>query len=301
MRHSQLIHPSIQKLTAALSLLASSLYLQAQVAEPPTLTHDHADIGIAFAEGSWDLHVHDGASDTEYEPSAVWLEVGPHALIPVPDSPAFAFLGEPGTPSWILPETDNHDLLFLGLGTEEIEPGTFQDDSVTLTLLNLTGPGYFALYQTDPFGNPVVRMNSTDGITEEDHIQLATGGHAHANWAFSAPGQYRITLQASATLAADGQPTTSDAAEYLFTVSDQPVLTITPKDNATFSVSWMSLPGHNYQLQTLLNLGDNSWINLAENPITGTGRLLSFDVSRSPATRFLRLEVQEAGNESPAP
>lgn len=301
MRNSQLIHPSIQPVRAALLLLATSCHLLAQVTDLPTLTHDHADIGIAFAEGSWDLHVHDGTSDTEYEPSAVWLEVGPHALNPIPDSPVFAFLGEPGTPSWILPETDNHDLLFLGLGTEEIEPGTFHDDSVTLTLLNLTGPGHFALYQTDPFGNPVVRMNSADGITEADSIQLGTGGHAHANWAFSAPGQYRITFQASATLAPDGQPTTSEAAEYLFTVSDQPVLTITPKDNSTCSVSWMSLPGRNYHLQTTVNLGDNSWINLTENPITGTGRLLSFDVNRSPSTRFMRLQVQDADNESPTP
>jgi surface-anchored protein len=291
MRNSQLINPSIQLITAALFLLASSFHPLAQVADLPTLTHDHADIGIAYADGTWDLHVHDGVADTEYEPSAVQLEVGPQSLNPIPDSPAFAFLGEPGTPSWILPETEKPHLLFLGLGTEELAENIFQNNTLTLTLVALTGPGNFVLYQTDPFGNPVVRMNSADGINASDAIELQAGGHTHANWTFTAPGEYRVALQASATLAVDGQPTTSDTAEYLFSVTYQPTLSINPKDGSTLSLNWLSLPEHEYRPQTLATLNGTLWIDATDHPIPGTGKELSFDIPITPETRFVRIEV----------
>ncbi len=189
----------------------------ARAADLPVLTSGHTDVGVNFADGAWDLHVHHHDSG-EFEPDAVWLQVGSEALSQVPTNAAFSFLGEAGALLWVLPAVENHDLLFLGLGTEELASGIFSNDTVTLALKSVTGPGDFVLYALDMFGNPVVSMNSRDGIGAADARALTAGGHVHVNWVFSAPGQYRIGLQASGVLAATGETNTSDIAEYLFDV-----------------------------------------------------------------------------------
>jgi surface-anchored protein len=67
-------------------------------------------------------------------------------------------------------------------------------------------------------------MNSRDGIdAATDSIALsAVGGHVHVNWAFSAPGTYRVGLGASGRLAATGQTNASPVVEYTFLVQDVP-------------------------------------------------------------------------------
>ncbi len=194
------------------------LTIAARSADLPVLTSGHTDVGVNFADGAWDLHVHAEEPGLEYEPDAVWLRVASEAMTRVPTNAAFNFLGQAGAPIWVLPAVENHDLLFLGLGTEEMASGTFSNDTVALTLKSVSGPGDFVLYTLDMFGNPVVSMNSRDGIDAADARALTAGGHVHVNWAFTAPGQYRIGLQASGVLAATGETNTSDIAEYLFDV-----------------------------------------------------------------------------------
>ena len=43
-------------------------------------------------------------------------------------------------------------------------------------------------------------FDSGDGIDEQDVFPVAVGGHAHQNWAFTAPGVYKVDVQASGTL-----------------------------------------------------------------------------------------------------
>jgi surface-anchored protein len=74
-----------------------------------------------------------------------------------------------------------------------------------------------AYYQVTEFGAPVVSLNSRDGITGADAVTVAAGSHAHRNWAFSAPGVYRITLQAAGTLSA-GPEVVSAPTTFLFEV-----------------------------------------------------------------------------------
>ena len=119
------------------------------------------------------------------------------ALNTVPAGAQWSFLGSAGSSVWILPQTHDHDLLFLGLGTEELAAGIFTGDQVTLSLRGVSGPGNFAVYQTDMFGNPNVFMNSGDGITAGDAVTLGAGAHSHVNWAFGAPGIYQIDFEAS--------------------------------------------------------------------------------------------------------
>lgn len=72
----------------------------------------------------------------------------------MPADPAYGFLGNPGATVYVLPETENPDLLFAGLATEEVEPGEFAGDSVDIRFRQVIGPDGFSLFATDPVGAP---------------------------------------------------------------------------------------------------------------------------------------------------
>lgn len=200
--------------------LASCLVVSMQVNAQTPLTTGHTDVGIAYEDSAWNLHVgrHEDSPPAEYAPNEAILEVGLASATTVPTSAAFGFLGSAGAPVYILPEAQNPALLFLGLGTEELPSGLFADDRVTLSLSAVRGPGRFWMYEVGALGAPVVFMNSADGITPGDSVVLTAGGHRHVNWAFSLPGTYQVDLEAAGTLAADNRFTTSGPVTYTFKV-----------------------------------------------------------------------------------
>jgi surface-anchored protein len=116
---------------------------------------------------------------------------------------------------WVLPETQDPDLLWPGLSTEELAPGTFTGDAVTLKLSQVRGPGRFSVFTEGATGTPEILFDSGDGLP--DASALIAGGHRHASWAFSAPGTYRLTFQVSARLTG-GQAVAPATATYLFRV-----------------------------------------------------------------------------------
>lgn len=182
------------------------------------LSQGHVDaVDVEYEDGALELHVHDETVDpsVERDPADVVLRALPGAETTVPDDPAYGFLGSPGAPVWILPETQNPDLLWPGLSTEEIEAGVFVGDTVTLTLRRLRGPGALSVFTTDAFGAPTVLANSGDGTP--DQLTLTTGGHQHVNWGFTSTGTYKAVFQACGTLA-DGTRVVSDPAVYTFQV-----------------------------------------------------------------------------------
>lgn len=202
------------------ALLTTGLAAQAQT---PLYT-GHTDVGIAYdaTANEWELHVHDEETDTEFFPATdALLMVKYQAQTTVPVGVAWNFLGSAGSSTWILPNTENPDLLFLGLGAEEIEPGIFVGDSFSLALKGVSGPGNFALFDLDTFGDPTVRWNSADGFTGADVLSVPTGGHSHFNWAFSAPGDYVVTLEASGLSTLNGATSSGDV-NYLFRVEAVP-------------------------------------------------------------------------------
>jgi surface-anchored protein len=204
---------------AAVCSLLSAIALSLNGA---TLVTGHVDLGIGYADGVWDLHVHDGVNDIEFEPDDVVLQVGESAKTTVPGTAGFAFLGNAGDPIWILPQAHNHSLLFLGIAAEEIDSGVFQNNQVALSLKAVSGPGHFSLYQTDGFGSPVVFINTRDGIDANDYFTLSVGSHSHANWAFSAPGAYTLSFEGSGTLADGGVFTSSGPVDFSFQVVPEP-------------------------------------------------------------------------------
>ncbi|MGM1065400.1 choice-of-anchor M domain-containing protein [Saccharothrix sp. Mg75] len=211
--------------TARIALLAVAVTgLSGLVAAPATATpvatvdSGHVDVfGVAFEDGAFDLHVHDETNDVEHAPSEVLLVAKSAAKTTVPADPAYAFLGAPGAPVWVLPEIEDPNLIWPGIATEEVEPGVFVEGSLRLKVTRAYGPGDFSIFTTDAVGAPNVLVDSGNGLP--DRIDLTADNHVHANWAFEAAGYYRVTVRAVGTLAATGEHVVSTPATYTFKVN----------------------------------------------------------------------------------
>src|SRR4051794_18080942 len=85
-------------------------------AQTHVISEGHTDLSVNYAGGAWDLHVGYDPTGEEFPASDVLLRVNPGAQTTVPNDPAFSFLGSPGSAVWLLPQTQNPNLLFLGYG-----------------------------------------------------------------------------------------------------------------------------------------------------------------------------------------
>lgn len=100
---------------------------------------------------------------------------------------------------WLIPQTRRSGVPWLGWSTEH---------PVTLSLHDVEGPGELRVYfDYGGFRAPGIVWDSTAAARPLD---VVAGTHAHANWAFSAPGSYRAALTATITTAA-GSPVTATA------------------------------------------------------------------------------------------
>jgi surface-anchored protein len=269
-----------------------TFYVESTNTPPVILTNQHVDIGFAFEDGEWEPHIHNETDEAEYDPGEAVLLVRPQSFARVPDDPRFAFLGTNCTPYWVLANTQNTNLLFLGFGAEEIEDDVFTNNQFRVELLAVDGPGDFFVYDFDAFGAPVVNMNSADGIDANDFRILVAGAHSDLNWAFTRPGVYRVTFEASGTLT-NGEFVASGAVEYTFCIENapirlsQPTLTITRLVGGNVTVSWLGESGANYQLQSKTSLSDE-WANVGP-AITGACQAHSTAVAIDGEARFFRV------------
>lgn len=218
----------MQRVTMAAALAAMAAWLASPPlasALPPVLSVEHVDIGVGYEDDAWDLHVHDEDNDLEYEPDVPVLYGGPNTRTTQPLDPAFAFTGaSPGDDLWVLPEVQEPNKLFLGFGAEEVAPGTLDnylepdprvdaaEEWIKLQLVAVRGPGQVSVFQTDPFGAPLVWLASAGGLDLEDVVFVPAGGHRHASFAFTAPGCYELDFIGSAFV--NGQSVVSDVATY---------------------------------------------------------------------------------------
>ncbi len=210
---------TLQIAAALMGVISLSLNAQS------LLTTGHTDVGIAFESGAFDLHIgqHEASPPMEYEPGEAILAVDiAQAQSSVPSGDSWSFLGAAGSSVWILPQVENPSLLFLGLGTEELDPGLFVNDEITLSLRAVRAPGAFSMYEVGVFGSPTVFVNSGDGISGADHLLLSAGSHRHVNWAFTTPGVYEVDFEASAILADGNQFVSSGPVTYTFSVGIVP-------------------------------------------------------------------------------
>lgn len=258
----------------------------------PLVGRAHVHIQLGFTAGTWDLHVLDIESG-RFAPAEYPFVVAALARQPTPaDVRYHPFLGSSGS-VWILPQTEVAGLLNLGLGTSGIAAGIFSGDQVRLRLHRVDGPGDFALFTLSQFGVPVSPLASRDGSDPAtDFLTLpAVNGHVHVNWAFNAPGVYRVGLQATATLAATGQTLASPVTDYVFFVEAPPSPVLGPlvlRPDGAWDLTVKAPAGQTFALESSADL--RRWTALG--PFVGTGQAehLSLPSGNSPS-RYLRATV----------
>jgi len=276
------------------ALLTAGLTLQAQT----WLYQGHTDIGIDYDESinEWGLHIHDEANDAEYEPPTnALLIVKSEAHGVVPAGAQWSFLGAEGGDIWILPQAPNPDLLLLGFGAEEIADGTFSNNQFTVTLTGFSGPGSLAIYDLDSFGEPVVWMKTADGLSNADSRTLPSGAHSDINWAFSAPGDYTVTFEASAVSTLNGLAS-SGPVDYKFHVVATNEVLINPNPGQllsevsgdTLTLGWPTNRGWILQSNSVGLTATNEWLPFHGDGSTGVTNI-SFQVDPSQTNVFFRL------------
>ncbi len=80
-----------------------------------------------------------------------------------------------------------------------IKPNAYnmkRSDRIRLTATKVKGPGALFAYLTGTFGSVETYVNSANGISDEDHVDLPADAHTHLSWAFSKPGEYTLDWHA---------------------------------------------------------------------------------------------------------
>ncbi len=225
----------------------------------------HTHVEVVYREGQLRL-VHYDFDYGETDPAVLRLPVGLAAARRVPDSPPFTnLLGAAGTTAWILPQQEDGDLLWLGIGSGAVDVAEFVG-GLELHLVALEGPAHIAVYFDDPFGRPVPVMNTSDGVDAADTMTLPLRSHLHCNWAFSAPGVFRVRLVAAGTLRAGNVPIVSVPTDFVFEVAAPPApwLGLTAARAEAWEISLKAHRGLDYVLEASPDLDD--WTPVAVLP-----------------------------------
>lgn len=127
--------------------------------------------------------------------TVLWLKPASRVNLPA----GFSQVGSPGTTVWQVPQTQDMNLIWLGWSTEALNAGN-TSSPVTWTLNSVDGPGTVTVYTTGSFGGVQDVVFSGPGS-----YRINQGVHAHANWAFSKEGVYRLNFTQTVTLAGGTQ------------------------------------------------------------------------------------------------
>jgi surface-anchored protein len=166
-----------------------------------TLSRGHVDVLAVELEGNaFHVHVHDETNGVEYEPADVVLGVLPGAAYTVPSGSCYSFLGSAGSTVYRLPQNENTNLLWPGIASE-IADGQLLNDSLTVAMTAVSGPGNVSVYNNSVCPSNTRIFDSGNGIGSADSTTLDAHEHLHANWAFTRPGSYTVTFRVSGTLA----------------------------------------------------------------------------------------------------
>lgn len=159
----------------------------------------HVDIGPRYVDGEWTFQVRDDTVRPAVwrEPSDVVLAAVDAAQVELPDDPAFAFLGEPGSQVWLLPQVQQQGVVWPGWNTEHPDVATTVAREMTWRLHGVEGPGTFVLFLNGEFGAPETIFDGAQPLPQEAGVDANT--HVHGNWVFSEPGVYRLDMEMAAT------------------------------------------------------------------------------------------------------
>lgn len=160
----------------------------------------HFDLGSRVASGRLRAEIEDGRSDPPEprRPEALVFDVGDKAEQRVPAG--YGFLGRAGDRAWVIPQTQQAGVPWLGWNTQQPTLRAGVRGPVTFALTRVTGPGRIAVYTDGVFGGVQRKVFGTvAGFPRSFAVPLNV--HAHANWAFTKPGVYRLTITQTAGLA----------------------------------------------------------------------------------------------------
>jgi surface-anchored protein len=185
------------------------------------LTREHTDgLCILFRAGAvppLELIAWQRDLNADYRSNEVIFAVKEQGRLTLPAGTPF---GDAGQPMWILPQTQDPNLLFLGVNSERVPLDTF-NGPLSIRLVRFSGPGYFMMWQATGPGQFTVRVDSRDGLDASDALMPLIGSHEHFNWGFSATGVYCTTWQVSGQRA--GETTNIASAETTFVFHVQPL------------------------------------------------------------------------------
>ncbi|MFW0155936.1 choice-of-anchor M domain-containing protein [Rothia sp. P6271] len=188
--------------------------------EHVVISQGHVDMGPKFVDGQWRLMLHDdhGQSPVWRHLSDVVLHGNDDAKLPVPDDPRYAFVhASAGDDVYVIPQTERSGVVWPGWNSQDPEVVSRLGEGMTLTLEKVEGPGQMSLYlENGNFSAPQVLWNSAD--TQAQDIWVDNNSHVHANWVFTKPGAYFVTVKAHGTLA-DGTKV-SDTERLQFAVGN---------------------------------------------------------------------------------
>jgi hypothetical protein len=185
-------------LLAGPTLLASGL--PASLTNRIIFTRQHVDIRTVFLGGSEvpiTVQIRDADRAINHPATNTVLVVAEQAMVSIPGG--FETFGPEGSPLWILPQSQDPALMYLGFSAEGFPRDRF-DGRLNLQLKSVHGPGHVFIWQADAAGGLDVRINSRDGLDASDRIEPLVNGHDHYNvdcywhWANSQLGLQLIRL-----------------------------------------------------------------------------------------------------------
>ncbi|MDO8183963.1 choice-of-anchor M domain-containing protein [Conexibacter sp. JD483] len=194
---------------------------QAVVDGRKVIATGHVDVGPRFVDGRWTLMIHDDEAKSKPGGRSVWrhaeqtvLRVGDVAIQTVPDDPAYAFLHAAGRQVYVVPQTQDLKVVWVGWNTQDPDVMERIDRGVRLTLTDVEGPGELVVFlQSGDFAEPQVLWDSTAAARP---VWVDVNTHTHANWVFTEPGVYLVHVRVDAELI-DGT-TVSDTRAMRFAV-----------------------------------------------------------------------------------
>ncbi len=220
------------------------------------LSREHVDLRIQYHPGETnelELVVRDRDRGTNYASTNVVLVVREVAQTPIPSG--FEQFGAPGSPLWILPGSQDPELLFLGISGEGLPLGLFVEPPA-IRLREVRAPGWFFLWQFDPSGGLNLFMDTRTGITPDSLVRPALGGHGHYNWGFSSNGWYEVTFQVEGRVTGSTTNLVASPNTFLFAVEPLPsqpptpaLLSLVDVQDGMFRCQLIGAPGLTYGVE----------------------------------------------------
>ncbi|WP_165216726.1 choice-of-anchor M domain-containing protein [Schaalia sp. ZJ1691] len=162
----------------------------------------HVDIGPKIVDGQWNILARDdsGATPVWRDLNHLVMKVNDHGLLDAPTQTPYEFLGgKEGEKWWIIPQTENPGVVWLGWNTQDPQATQRMSRGATMSIGHIDGPGKAWLFLQDgTFGEPRVLVDAT--VTTPQDVWVDVNTHVHANWVFTQPGVYVAPIRICADM-----------------------------------------------------------------------------------------------------